>query len=92
MFRYAILLPAFLLANMLLSGAGGAMEIASEYKPATNLLPPIVTVHLSGEIVPGDSEKLRLELGKHAGNEVLEIDFNFNSPGGSLIEGIRLAD
>lgn len=67
-----------------------AMEISSEYSDFRPISPPSVHITLTGEIEPGDVERLRAELAKYLDRDVSSILFLFDSPGGSLIEGLEL--
>lgn len=75
-----------------LAVAASAMEIESRYSEGSMLLPPMLTVRLTGEIVSGDREKLATELAVLAEKPVRDIIFEFDSPGGSLIEGIMIGE
>lgn len=67
-----------------------AMEISSSYREGTQFMHPILTISMSGEIVHGDAAALRAELLKYEGRPLTEISFEFDSPGGSLLEGILI--
>lgn len=67
-----------------------AMEISSSYEEATQFMPPILTISMSGEIVQGDAAALKAELRRYEGRPLADIRFEFDSPGGSLMEGIRI--
>ncbi|WP_235757104.1 hypothetical protein [Paracoccus salsus] len=53
-------------------------------------MPPILTIMMSGEIVQGDAAALEDELRQYEGRPLTDIAFEFDSPGGSLMEGIRV--
>ncbi|WP_185968643.1 hypothetical protein [Paracoccus sp. M683] len=67
-----------------------AMEISSSYREGTQFMHPILTISMSGEIVQGDATALRAELLKYEDRPLTEISFEFDSPGGSLLEGILI--
>lgn len=67
-----------------------AMEISSSYREGTQFMHPILTISMSGEIVHGDATALKAELLQYEGRPLTEISFEFDSPGGSLMEGIRI--
>ncbi len=75
------------IALVLTSSAGQAMDITfkpSKEKPSEGL------IIASGEIQPGDDEKLHALVAALPGNTVL-TGILLNSPGGSLVEGVRMA-
>lgn len=69
---------------------GAAMQISSSYREATQFMPASLTVKLSGEIVHGDAAALKAELLRYKGRPINDISFEFDSPGGALMEGIRI--
>ena len=69
---------------------GAAMEISSTYSEATQFMPTSLTVTMTGEIVPGDAATLKAELLRYQGRPINDISFEFDSPGGALMEGIRI--
>lgn len=83
--RLALAATVFLSAH-----EGAAMEISSSYSEATQFMPASLTVTLSGEIVPGDAAALKAELLRYQGRPINDISFEFDSPGGALMEGIRI--
>lgn len=66
------------------------MEVASEYTDLRPINPPSLQITLTGEIEPGDVERVQKELSKYLDRDVSRILFVFDSPGGSLIEGLEL--
>lgn len=66
------------------------MEISSTYSEATQFMPASLTVTMTGEIVPGDAATLKAELLRYQGRPINDISFEFDSPGGALMEGIRI--
>lgn len=69
---------------------GAAMQISSSYQEATQFMPASLTVRLSGEIVQGDAAALKAELLRYERRSINDISFEFDSPGGALMEGIRI--
>lgn len=67
-----------------------AMEISSSYLEGTQVTRPMLTISMSGEIVPGDAAALKAEFLRYQGEPLTDISFEFDSPGGSLMEGIRI--
>ena len=49
-----------------------------------------LSVDLSGPIEPGDASRLRLEISKFDIQPATQIYFSFNSPGGSVLEAMRI--
>ena len=75
------------IALVLTSSAGQAMSFT--FKPFEEK-PNEGTITASGEIQPGDDEKLHALVAALPGNTVL-TGILLNSPGGSLVEGVRMA-
>lgn len=67
-----------------------AMAISSEYSDLRPISPPSLQITLTGEIEAGDVARVRAELAKYLDREINDILFLFDSPGGSLIEGLEL--
>lgn len=87
---YRLALAAISAAAVCSPQAASAMEISSSYHEGTQFMHPILTISMSGEIVHGDATALKAELLQYEGRPLTEISFEFDSPGGSLMEGIRI--
>ena len=82
-------LATLILALALAGGTrAGAAAITSEFVAD----PPLLKVFVSGEIHGGDTARLRRELDRHAARAPRDIAFHFDSPGGTLLEGIRMGE
>lgn len=85
-----------LFLSLLLALAGGARAdaaaITSEFVEDAPLAAPMLKVYISGEIQTGDAARLRRELARHAARHPHDIAFHFDSPGGTLVEGIRMGE
>ena len=69
-----------------------ALEVSSEYTDLRPISPPSLQITLTGEIEAGDVERVGAEVAKYLDRDVSRILFLFDSPGGSLIEGLRLGE
>ncbi|MDO5641266.1 MAG: hypothetical protein Q4G26_02595 [Paracoccus sp. (in: a-proteobacteria)] len=65
------------------------MEVSSEYRPA-RLDPGALHIWARGAIERGDLMKIISEIERHKDKDVAHITFNFDSPGGSLPEGLLI--
>lgn len=83
-------LKAIIIALCLLPTSAKALDVSSEYIELRPLSPSTLHVELIGEIELGDTEKLMAEVAKYQDDPYLRYSFFFDSPGGNLIEGIRL--
>ena len=85
-----------LILSLLLALAAGprtdAASITSEFVDDPPLGAPMVKVYVRGEIQSGDTARLRRELARHAARHPHDIAFHFDSPGGTLVEGIRMGE
>ncbi|MBU2958912.1 hypothetical protein Q4511_16300 [Paracoccus sp. 1_MG-2023] len=81
---------AFLIGVIVGPQDGAAIQISSSYQEATQFMPASLTVKLSGEIVQGDATALEAELLRYESRPINHISFEFDSPGGALMEGIRI--
>lgn len=87
---YRFSLPGFFMAALLNPLCAQAMEITSFYQEATPIFPSTLRISLSGEMVAGDAEALVTELEKFEHLPLTDINFQFDSPGGSLNEGLLI--
>lgn len=87
---HRLALAAFTAGAFCCSLPASAMEITSSYRESTQFMPASLTITLSGEIVQGDAAALKAELLRYEGQPVNDISFEFDSPGGALMEGIRI--
>jgi hypothetical protein len=67
-----------------------AAEIEVEHSNLGNLLFPTMVVHISGEIMQGDAERIREAVDLNLQPKQRGIFFSFDSPGGNLLEGVRI--
>lgn len=87
---YRLIFVALSLATLCGSQVASAMEISSNYREGTQFMPPTLTISMSGEIVQGDAAALKAEILRYEGRPLSDISFEFESPGGALMEGIRI--
>lgn len=83
-------IACLLLSCLALTGGARAVTIDSEYIAGKPLQPPSVSVYIRGEFQTGDTAKLRRELARYANKAVRDMAFYFDSPGGSLMEGLHM--
>ncbi|WP_168771009.1 ATP-dependent Clp protease proteolytic subunit [Palleronia sediminis] len=67
------------------------MSIETEIQDLRPILDPNLYVTLSGPIEDGDADRLRDVLSHYDSHDLREIFVFFDSPGGSLYEGLRIA-
>ena len=67
-----------------------AADIRMEMSNLGKLLFPTLVVHLNGDIVEGDAKRIREILADNVTDKQRGIYFVFNSPGGNLLEGVRI--
>ena len=67
-----------------------AADIRMEMSDLGKLLFPTLVVHLNGEIVEGDAKRVREILAANVIDKQRGIYFVFDSPGGLLLEGVRI--
>ena len=67
-----------------------AAEIQVEYSDLGTYLYPSMVVHVSGEIVTGDADRISTEITKNSAPKQRGIFFSFDSPGGNLLEGVKI--
>lgn len=81
------------LALALATGARtDAASITSEFSEDPPLAAPMLKIHIRGEFQTGDTARLRRELARNAARHPHDIAFHFDSPGGALVEGIRMGE
>ncbi len=85
--RILVYLTAFLLPSTLF-----AMDFTLERLDLRPIRPPTLHITARGEIHSGDTEKLNALLSEADTSEVRDVLFLFDSPGGSLMEGIRMGE
>ncbi|SEO17051.1 hypothetical protein [Palleronia pelagia] len=86
--RSAIQFIVFILS--LLPGGLAAMEFSIERLDLRPIREPTLHITAIGEIVAGDTEKLRTALEAADTSDVRDVLFMFDSPGGSLMESLEL--
>lgn len=69
-----------------------AMSIDTVVHDLRPVFAPVLHVTLSGPIEDGDADRLREVLSRFDGHDLREILVFLDSPGGSLSEGLRIAD
>lgn len=67
-----------------------SMEVRTEYLEGNPLLPPKIYVYVSGAIENGDAERIANAIASHGDKRVDSMLFLFDSPGGSLGEGLMI--
>ncbi len=67
-----------------------AMEIEVQYSDNRPIFRPALWVELTGEIKTGDTIRFLTVILPFMDRDVEEIVFRFDSPGGNLVEGLRL--
>lgn len=85
-------LAALFAALTLLSAPSSlvAMDIKVEYLDLRPLRPPTIHVTLSGPIEDADTPRIEAAIAKYADQRIDHALFIFDSPGGSLMEGLRI--
>lgn len=87
---------ARLLLSLWLALGGGAAALAasieSEFIAGSGLTPPTLNLYIRGDLENGDTARLRRELARRADTAARVIAFHFDSPGGALVEGIRMGE
>ncbi|WP_424988443.1 ATP-dependent Clp protease proteolytic subunit [Microbulbifer sp. S227A] len=68
-----------------------ALTIEAEVRDLRPIAPLGLTLTLTGPIVDGDADRIRAVLAEHADPEMRDILVLFDSPGGSLVEGLEIA-
>ena len=82
---------AALLSSVLLVPLGAqAAEIRAEQSDFGTLQYPTLVVHIEGEVVEGDADRIQALLASHVTAKQRGIYFAFDSPGGNLWEGVRI--
>jgi len=74
----------------LLPGGLAAMEFSIERLDLRPIREPTLHITAIGEIVAGDTEKLRAALEAADTSDVRDVLFMFDSPGGSLVESLEI--
>ncbi|GGE29180.1 hypothetical protein GCM10011360_16600 [Primorskyibacter flagellatus] len=83
--RIVVPLIAYLLPSALY-----AMDFTIERLDLRPIRPPTLHITANGEIRNGDTERLRALVDAADTSEVRDVLFLFDSPGGSLMEGVRM--
>lgn len=68
-----------------------ALEISVEVNDLRPLFPLGLSITLTGPIENGDADRLRAVLSQHYDPDMRDIFVEFDSPGGSLVEGLEIA-
>jgi hypothetical protein len=67
-----------------------AAVIEVEYSNLGILIYESMVVHISGEILPGDAQRIGDAVDDNVRSEQRGIIFSFDSPGGNLLEGVKI--
>lgn len=80
----------FVLFFSILPVSLAAMEFSVERLDLRPIREPTLHITANGEILPGDTEKLKAAIDAADTSDVRDVLFMFDSPGGSLIESLEL--
>ncbi|MCL1630103.1 hypothetical protein M3N55_15355 [Roseibaca sp. V10] len=81
---------SFVLFLSVLPASLAAMEFSVERIDLWPIREPTLHIKASGEILPGDTEKLKAAIDAADTSDVRDVLFMFDSPGGSLIESLEI--
>ncbi len=81
---------SFVLFLSVLPANLAAMEFSVERIDLRPIREPTLHIKASGEILPGDTEKLKAAIDADDTSDVRDVLFMFDSPGGSLIESLEI--
>ena len=83
---------AAFLFSLLMALPANALTIEVEVRDLRPIVPLGLTVTLTGPIVDGDADRLRVVLAEHDDPGMRDILVLLDSPGGSLVEGLAIAE
>lgn len=83
---------AAFLFSLLMALPASALTIEVEVRDLRPIVPLGLTVTLTGPIVDGDADRLRVVLAEHDDPGMRDILVLLDSPGGSLVEGLAIAE
>lgn len=85
--RFLILVSLFILPSTV-----RGLEISAEVNDLRPIFPLGLSITLTGPIENGDADRLRAVLSRYDDPDMRDISVEFDSPGGSLVEGLEIAE
>lgn len=81
-----------LVSFLILPSTVRALEISAEVNDLRPIFPLGLSITLTGPIENGDADRLRAVLSRYDDPDMRDISVELDSPGGSLVEGLEIAE
>ena len=67
-----------------------ALDFEVSYTDNRPLFPPALWIEMTGEVISGDTQRFLASISPYLGKEIYEVVISLDSPGGNLVESLRL--